>query len=330
MNTPRIGNIYMLVVLFMQLLLSALYLLIKDMIPSTPTANVITTICSQIFCFVIPFVIYLLLTRQKISDVLSFKKINGTNIMLIVFMCFAIQPTMSLLSGLSMIAFENNMSSFMTEIMGLPIPLIILAVAITPSIFEEITMRGVILKNYEGRSIKKAALANGLFFGILHLDPQQFLYAFFMGAIFCYFVYYTQSILASMLAHFTINASQCLTAIFAYKSLDNMPEEARKLIETPTTAELINTGIFLVILTAMFLPVFVILFSSFIKYNKQRIFKESLNESLQENELSDENLKIQNLKPPIKKTKAPSLKITNWAFWCVIAFYLVFMILKLF
>jgi hypothetical protein len=66
-------------------------------------------------------------------------------------------------------------------------------------------MRGVILGNYKHVSIKKAALMNGLMFGILHLNINQFVYAFVLGVVMAYIVYYTGSIFPSMLLHFCIN-----------------------------------------------------------------------------------------------------------------------------
>ena len=51
---------------------------------------------------------------------------------------------------------------------------------------------------------------SGLYFGLMHLDGQQFLYAFAMGIVFCYMVYKTNSIFSSIISHFTINSSQTL------------------------------------------------------------------------------------------------------------------------
>jgi membrane protease YdiL (CAAX protease family) len=86
--------------------------------------------------------------------------------------------------------------------------------ALMPAFFEEMYFRGIIFSNYRHVEIKKACLMTGLFFGLAHMNPQQFLYAFIMGTIFCYFVYRTGSIFSSMLSHFTINGTQTILSAY--------------------------------------------------------------------------------------------------------------------
>lgn len=66
-------------------------------------------------------------------------------------------------------------------------------------------MRGVVFSNYRGVDIRIAAVVNGLFFGLFHLNFQQASYAFALGIVLTFIVYYTDSLPAAMLAHFTIN-----------------------------------------------------------------------------------------------------------------------------
>ena len=76
--------------------------------------------------------------------------------------------------------------------------------------------RGLIFSRYKKIGLDKAVLATGLIFAIAHFSPQQFLYAFFIGALFCVFVHKTQSILASVIPHFIINTSQVILANLTY------------------------------------------------------------------------------------------------------------------
>ena len=86
--------------------------------------------------------------------------------------------------------------------------------AVFPAIFEEITCRGIFLSGYRGVNLYTAALLNGLYFGMLHMNMQQFVYAFAFGFLCCLLVIGADSIWASVLAHFIINGVQVTLAYF--------------------------------------------------------------------------------------------------------------------
>ena len=181
-----------------------------------------------------------------------------------------------------------------------------------PAFLEEITMRGVVLQNYKGLSIKKAAIANGILFGILHLSPQQFLYATMLGIVFVYFTHYTESLWAPILGHFTINATQILIGTATARMIEAMPEDPQAMAEASAVNGIINFIILLFVLNAIFIPVFIMLFRLFIDYNKQRMIDVEI--PLQE---------------PIEEEKQPpvqdSAKAVDWAFIAVIIFYLMYL-----
>lgn len=332
MTPTRRGNIYALVVLINQLLVMLLYGLLAPMLPSLPYNIATSSAVTQILCFLPPLLAYLLLAKPK--ALYAFKRLNLTNMSLIVFMCIAIQPAMTAISALSSIFFENPVSNYMQDLYTYPLPVSLIALAAAPAFFEELTMRGVVLKNHESMSIKKAAIVNGIFFGIMHLNPQQFLYAFMMGIVFSYFVYYTKSIWASMLGHFTINAIQIMAGYASYSALESMPEEAIAAIEAPTMHELINTGIFLAVLTAIFLPVFLILFRTFISYNKRRIILDAIADTRLDAVAADDDAAPEAFEAPDAfETPAadapPAGKVFDWVFVCIILIYVAYVALTL-
>ena len=62
-----------------------------------------------------------------------------------------------------------------------------------------------------------------LFFGIFHLDAQQFLYAAVLGFIFSLVVRITNSIYASMIMHFIINGTYVTLAKISKIITENLP-----------------------------------------------------------------------------------------------------------
>ncbi len=83
---------------------------------------------------------------------------------------------------------------------------VILVVAVTPAICEELLFRGLIQSNLElPASRRKAILSTGIIFGAYHLDPASFVALCVLGIYLGYLVSATGSILVPIAAHFANN-----------------------------------------------------------------------------------------------------------------------------
>lgn len=159
-------------------------------------------------CSLLPAVLYFSVTKENYKEVLSLNKISLSNVILIVIMAILIQPIANFVSYITSYLFTNTASEAMNSISDVPFWFFLLISAILPAIFEEVVFRGIILSGVRSAGVLKSALISGLFFGIIHLNPHQFIYAFLIGIIFALFVIYTKSIYSSILAHFIINGTQ--------------------------------------------------------------------------------------------------------------------------
>jgi len=84
--------------------------------------------------------------------------------------------------------------------------LVVLVVAVTPAISEEILFRGLVQANFEMPMSKtKAIIWTGIIFGAYHLDPFTFVALCALGIYLSYLVSVSGSILVPMVAHFTNN-----------------------------------------------------------------------------------------------------------------------------
>ena len=131
----------------------------------------------------------------------------------------------TLLSLISQLVFPNNVATVITAIIDTPYLLFLLLFAVMPAITEEITIRGVVLAGYDDENIYVSAVVTGLFFGIMHLDGQQFLYAVALGIILALVVRITKSIFSSMIIHFIING----TSVTMSKLTDLLPASKEEL-----------------------------------------------------------------------------------------------------
>ncbi|MGG7145106.1 CPBP family intramembrane glutamic endopeptidase [Clostridium nigeriense] len=186
---------------------------------------------NHLILFLIPAIIYLIVTKSSFKDTLRLNKLHWKDTLLIILLGFIVQPVMTFFSLIATFFFNNEVGSFISEINSTPYLLLLGLVALLPSITEEITIRGVVLSGYNNQNKYVAALVTGLFFGILHLDPQQFLYATVLGFIFALVVRITNSIYASMIIHFIVNGTSVTLAKISKIITDSLPiaKEATEL-----------------------------------------------------------------------------------------------------
>lgn len=275
MPKPSQGNLYMFIVIVVFILLNTAFVFLNEagLLPG----NILVRLSLGMLVFILPLLGYCIFNKSKIALMLPFKRVSLFNIAFIIMMTFSLEPLAMFLGYASSFIFPNTVGSVVWYlVMELPLPVVIIFTCVFPSIWEEVTMRGVVLGNYNDVGIRKAALVNGLFFGILHMNPHQFLYAFLMGVVFCYFVRYTQSLMPVILAHFMFNFAQIMLAWTITRQEAPAPIQAEEAVAIAGNADRLSVLLSSSIVAAIFLPVFFILFKTFVSYNKQRMFKEAM------------------------------------------------------
>lgn len=167
----------------------------------------------QIALLLVPTIIYFIITKQSVKEVLRLKKLNIKSVFIIIIIGFLVHPIAVFLSVITEFIFPNIIGMAISELNIMPLISQLAIIALTPAILEEVTVRGIILSGYRNIDIKKAAIMTGLFFSMIHRDGNQSLYTFAFGVLCAYLVEITDSIFASMICHFTTNGSQ---VVFAY------------------------------------------------------------------------------------------------------------------
>lgn len=237
------ANTYFLIIILLQLFLPVHLIFRWFNITDSKTMLLI----SHVITFIFPAIIYLIITKQSAKDVLKLNKLYLKDALLIILLAFVCQPIMTFFSLISQFFFENEIGNFVTGIVDSPYIILLLLIAVLPAITEEITIRGVVLSGYEDKNIYLAASITGLLFGIMHLDPQQFLYAAVLGFVLALVVRITNSIFASALIHFLING----TSITLQKLLSFIPEST-SVVEQATEVSLRSLAVSEKIFMAIF------------------------------------------------------------------------------
>ncbi len=183
------------------------------------TGNYSVVLLTSQIILILPSIIYLVMTRTKLRDAIRFKKMGLSNTILVIVFSFLIMPIMTLINAISMLFVDNTTSEVMMNIVeknGLLLSLFM--VALIPTIFEEFVYRGIFYNEYRKANPLKAIFLSAFLFGIIHLNFNQFAYAFAMGIIFALIIEATDSILSTMIIHFIINGNSIL-ALYLYPKL---------------------------------------------------------------------------------------------------------------
>jgi len=235
----------------------------------------VMVVFSQVFIFGVPCMIYLTIHRKRIREILPLRRLGARNVLMVIGMSIAIYPLAMLLSAITATFFDSPISGVADSLAnegGLWLLLILFP--ILPSIFEEVFMRGIIFSGYVNVKIFTAAIVNGLFFGIVHQNFNQFSYAFVLGFVMCYLMWYTKSLWAPVLCHFVVNALGSLL-MYAGLGIDTSAvmgeaQYAASGLDASATSELLLAFAYLGGLAAVFFGGFLLIYRAFKRHNLKR------------------------------------------------------------
>ena len=191
------------------------------------SAYMVNGLLTQVLVFFGSFVLFLLITKQTISDLLWIKKPDGdwlrkTAIILLV--AYLVAVILGYINGLvselipenSFVLYSQKVNKIQTEVLssfeGLSILYPIIVVAVLPAIAEELVFRGFLLRKiYDFKQNRNTAIIiSATVFALVHFQILNLLPIFFMGLILGYVYYESKNILYPILLHFLFNASQVI------------------------------------------------------------------------------------------------------------------------
>ncbi len=172
-------------------------------------------IIGEVLYAVIALAAALIWDRQRLF-VIQQAPLSGHSLLRIFIIGLLIQPVMQWLNLFSMLFTENAVSGTLAGLGGSDL-YNLLYVALAPAVAEEFIFRGLIYHGYRQGGVRRAAVLSGFLFGLLHLNLNQFVYAFALGTVLALLLEACGSIYATMIIHFMINARSVII-LAAYKA----------------------------------------------------------------------------------------------------------------
>lgn len=212
-----------------------------------------------------PVLIFLLTQPGFWKNSLYLKNPGFVNLIMAVILTLMLIPTVSLLNLLSMFFVQNQIADTVLSLTSYPYFSVILVLAIFPGIFEELSTRFILLNNYRHKPYYIACIMSGLFFGILHLNVNQFIYAFVLGVVFAFMVQITESIYTSIAMHIALNTTTfSLSYLFSQQNSAELLDKLNDAV--PAWTEVLS----LLGVNIITLPISILIILFLVNYNGKR------------------------------------------------------------
>lgn len=164
----------------------------------------------------VPALAYVLVLRPRTVDDVNMSVVSPVTTILTVVLTFLIMPLVMFINSVSSLFAENSVDTVLNTIVNMnPLWLNLILIALLPAVVEEFIFRGLIFNGYKRRNPLMAILLSAALFGIIHMNFNQFSYAFVIGIIFGLMAYATGSLLPSILSHFIINGTSVVISHMA-------------------------------------------------------------------------------------------------------------------
>ena len=159
----------------------------------------------------VPALAVVLFHGEKLGNVIIFKKIKFSSILLILLFVILLYPLITFVNAVSMLFVDNTVLAVSDQILALPAWQVLISIGIFGPFVEEVVFRGVILQSYQrtGRIIGSIILS-AVLFGLIHLNFNQFAYGAVMGIMLALLVEATGSVWSSFIAHGIFNSIEVI------------------------------------------------------------------------------------------------------------------------
>ncbi|MBQ9767802.1 MAG: CPBP family intramembrane metalloprotease [Lachnospiraceae bacterium] len=158
------------------------------------------------FFLLLPGIVYLIMQKRPLKESLGLNALTWKQWLLLIPLAICMVNITEFVNLISQLFVTNQVSGHMLDLtLQYPFPVAFFAVAIMPMICEEVIFRGIIYQGYRRSGILRAILLSSFLFGIMHMNLNQFSYAFVLGILFCLINEAAGSFLPSMVMHLFIN-----------------------------------------------------------------------------------------------------------------------------
>lgn len=167
-------------------------------------------ICVSQVVLISPVVLLLIVKKMNPRKFLGLSAIGIVDMLFAYVAAYCLMPLIYFINYITTFFVKNYVNGMMMDIYSYPLVVQLVLLALLPALIEEFIFRGFFFGSYRRKNVLRAALMSGLLFGLVHLNLNQFAYAFVIGIAFCILYEAADNIILPITAHFAINANSVL------------------------------------------------------------------------------------------------------------------------
>ena len=217
--------------LFLVFLLAEIGITLLILLTGIRFSIIFALILNQLI-FLIPALIFLIITKTKISEMVPHKRLHPVTPLLCIIFTGLCMPLITVVNMISQLFVENEVTQLASRMLDIPGWLMILVIGVFGPINEEFLFRGTFYGSYRktGR-ILAAMFLSAFLFGLIHLNFNQMSYAIVVGILAVLLVEATGSIVSSMIFHVTINTENVILMLLQRNTIASGGGDPRAMVE---------------------------------------------------------------------------------------------------
>ncbi len=220
MDSKNSGRLFLTIVLC--------FITVDLLLAFTPLRDYLDTVALMVLselAFMVPAVIFFLMSREAAGDVFALKGIKFSAALLCIPYTWFVLPLGTVFNIFTMFFVDNRATEIFQSLSGAGLILTVLFVAVIAPICEELTFRGIIFTGLRrSGSAMQAIFISAALFGLFHMNINQALYAFAIGVFFAALREVTGSVIPSMICHIMTNGG---SVFFMVMQRDQLMDEER-------------------------------------------------------------------------------------------------------
>lgn len=180
-------------------------------------------VVSQLIILVPGLIFYLSISKDGMPFRI-YGRIKSLTVFLLLVFTWLMMPLVTAVNIFSQLFTKNEVMNISSDVLGLPMIPVVLFIGIIGPFCEEFVFRGLINNCFvagTGRYLM-SGVVSGLFFGFMHMNLNQFCYAFVLGIIFALINDILGSMFASFICHAVVNTQNVLLLFISNWIMENI------------------------------------------------------------------------------------------------------------
>ena len=148
-----------------------------------------------------------------------YRRLRSLSVLLLLVFTWLLMPLVTAANIFSQIFTKNEVARISDSVLELPLPVMIAIMGLLGPFCEEFVFRGIIYNCFVKRTGRfvMSGVISGLFFGLMHMNFNQFCYAFVLGVVFALINEVLESTWPSFICHAIVNTQNVLLLYVADK-----------------------------------------------------------------------------------------------------------------